>query len=195
MSSYCDGHDQECIKSAEESMHYEYPSQNTRVEDVYLEDFDPLAKKYLESFQTTILSGNLNKENGDVELISALSFIQDELREEINMKEDDKNKALAAGSVAIESAKLWTNVFSDQTHPLHTIKELPASASDAENLSNRRNLQEVDVIINLQAIPPESIPVIIFVDFMALVVFLFFPFPAIVASFLAYMDIVENTPN
>jgi len=191
MSSYCDGHDQECIKSAEESMHYEYPSQNTRVEDVYLEDFDPLAKKYLESFQTTILSGNLNKENGDVELISALSFIQDELREEINMKEDDKNKALAAGSVAIESAKLWTNVFSDQTHPLHTIKELPASASDAENLSNRRNLQIFDTT-NLQS---EDLEIIIFADFMGLIAFLFIPFPAIVASFITFLRVLAAANN
>jgi len=191
MSSFC--LDDECGSIARRNMLEEVPFHVKNVKEVYPENLDPRLKKYLESFESTIRSIDTHDAE---EVVAALSLIQDELRESPTINKDEKNLALAAGSVAIESTKLWSSVLSNPKHPLNKIKSRKLDNSVDQFFENSRNLQDVVIEINTGITQIQAVFVIL-VDFFTLILFLGFPFPSIMASFYSFVtadDIFSRAP-
>lgn len=140
------------------------------------EDFSPILKEYLESLRTTILSGKVG--NGE-EIINKLTMIQSKMQGDTTMNEEEKFIGVSATSVAIESTKLWSSVFSDAEHPLRGITKLN---------SHGRNLQVGETTIAGS---------VIVADVIGLLLFFGFPIGSIIASYLAYSGflIPSDTPS
>ena len=182
MSSFCDGN--ECIEGARRSVLEELPLDARSVEDVYSNNLDPKVKDYLGSFESAIRL--VNTKDVD-EVIDKLTLIQDKLRSDKSLKEEDKYLGLAAGSIAIESTKLWTSVFDDLDHPLRAIKN---AQSSSDNMFHNRHLEmdipENDVAVNVELERRPNIDLVILVDFLVTIAFFGVPFPAIFASLVAF---------
>ena len=191
MSSFCDGN--ECIEGARRSVLEELPLDARSVEDVYSNNLDPKVKDYLGSFESTIRL--VNTKDVD-EVIDKLTLIQDKLRSDKSLKEEDKYLGLAAGSIAIESTKLWTSVFDDLDHPLRAIKN---AQSSPDKMFQHRDLQidipDNDIVVNVELETRPNIDLVILVDVLAIIAFFGVPFPAILASLYAFFFVqIEIVP-
>ena len=127
------------------------------------EDFGPTLKEYLESVRSTILSGTAV--DGE-EMIDELTKIQSKIQGDSTMDEDEKFIGIAATSIAVESTKLWSSVFSDAEHPLRGI----------------RNVNSQDR--NLQTNPENETALVILADVLGLIFSFFNPIGSILASYL-----------
>jgi len=175
VSSYCE--DRACRRSVRKSAFEKVEFGKTHMRDAYPEDLDLTVKEHLESIESTIRSLDTQNEQ---EVIGGLTLLQDTLRETADIKESNKYVGLAAGSIAIESTKLWSSVLSNPDHPLNAAKE---ASSISGNLFHR-NLQDIEVQVELEQTPQNQL--IILFDVLGLVLFLGFPIPAIFASLYAF---------
>lgn len=178
VSSYCS--DEECIESSLELANSDFSIGVKKALEDFPEDIEDSIRDHLESIRLSILSLDDDEEVQDV--ISSLELIQKKLREDKNVEDDAKYLGLAAGSVAIESTKLWTSVHSDAHHPLHSIKR---------NGYSGRGLQDVEVEVNVD----DQTALIILADFVGLVAFLGIPLGAILASLYAFDVLSTRTPS
>lgn len=171
MASYCAS--ESCIESARQSTLLVNPLSILTVEEATAthDDLDPRVKQYLQSFESAIHL--LDTESRDT-VITEIMKVQDDVRANTDLNDKDKYLALAAGSVALESTRLWTDVQANSQHPLKTLKQGMEPIGD-------RHLQELDVSINIGGILLTVLSDVIF-----LILFLGLPFPAIIASFLIY---------
>jgi len=116
MSGYCDVEDSLCKSQAHKSTLTQFHAiQHGMPETDYPEDIDPAAKEAME--QALSLIYGLDEHNVD-DIVDALTQVQSDLE---SMKDDKGHLmgAIASLSVAIESTKLWHNVFTDPEHDLH----------------------------------------------------------------------------
>jgi len=178
VSSYCIG--RKCIRSVRRSALEKVQFGITHMKDAYPTGLDSTVKEHLESIETAVRSLDTH----DVEeVVGGLTMLQDVLRETPDIDDQDKSLGLAAGSMAIESTKLWTSVESDPNHPLRAIRDVTMYSG---NLFGRRYLQVYPNVGLEIELPSSSNNIgVILADTLALVIFLGFPIPAIFASLLA----------
>ena len=186
VASYCIGY--KCIRSVRKNAIAKFDFGITHMNEAYPEDYDPVVKEHLESIEALIRKVDYN---GVDEVVGGLELLQDDLRDKEGIAEEQKSVGLAAGSMAIESTKLWMSVDSDPNHPLRSVRGVQVFAEDPFD----RHLQvqfpfDFDISID---IPLQSGNAgVILADVLALIVFVGFPIPAIFASLLA--NIYFGTP-
>lgn len=175
-ASYCSN--DECI---EQTFSSAADHVNNGMIDPYTEfpeDFGPTLKEYLESVRSTILSGTIV--DGE-EMIDELMMIQSKMQDDSTMDEDEKFIGIAATSIAVESTKLWSSVFSDAEHPLRDIRTVN---------SQDRNLQTtIELNISREA------ALVIAADVFGLILTLGIPIGAILGSYLAYEELFPIPPK
>ena len=173
VSSFCDN--LKCVQSAYQAAMEETSLGISDLQDVYPNSFESSPVKYhLDKIESTIKSVDVSNAN---EVIKELKAIQALLREDISISIEDKHVGLAAGSVAIESTKLWTMVFRDPSHPLHVIQEV---STVSKSFFQHRKLQSI------QTSGGTDLSYTILADVIAIVAFLGIPFPSIFASLWAF---------
>jgi len=188
VASYCIGY--KCIRSVRRSAFERFNFGIRHMNEAYPEDYDPVVKEHLESIEALIRKVD---DDGVDEVVGGLVLLQDDLRDKEGIAEEQKSVGLAAGSMAIESTKLWMSVDSDPNHPLRSVRGVQAFAEDPFD----RHLQQLPFDFDIQfVIPTESGNVgVILADVLALIVFVGFPIPAIFASLLANIYFGTTPPT
>ena len=192
VASYCVGY--ECIRSVRRSAFEHFNLGIVHMNEAYPEDYDPVVKNHLESIETIIRKVD---DDGVDKVVAGLELLQDDLREKEGIAEEQKSVGLAAGSMAVESTKLWMSVDSDPNHPLRATRGVQ---NNFQNPFDRR-LQpgQLPFDFDIQfVIPNQSGNVgVILADVLALIIFVGFPIPAIFASLLAniFFATVSSVPT
>ena len=184
VSSFCDN--LKCVQSAYQAAMEEIPLGKSDLQDVSPDSFDSSPVKYhLYKIESTIKSID---ENNTDEVINELRTLQALLREDTSIRDEDKRMALAAGSVAIESTKLWTTVFRDPGHPLHVVQEV---STVSKSFFQHRKLQSI------QTSGGTDLSYTILADILTLIAFFGKPFPSIFASLwsFAISNVATSMPS
>jgi len=185
VSNFCDNYD--CIRQAYQGALEEIPFDVKRVHDIMPDNSNEM-NEFMQSFEKIIYS--VDEFNVD-EKLKEMEAIQAKLREDEILSPKEKYVGLAAGSVAMESTKLWTSVYRNPSHPLTNIR----TVSKSKRLFQHRSLQGVSVeFVGLDF----DLNFTIFADFASLIAFLGIPFPAIFASLWAYSisnNKQDNSPS
>jgi len=187
VSSYCVDHT--CIRNVYQSALEQVPLGAQSVEEVLPDGIDESVRVYLKSFESAIYE--VNTDNAE-DIIDEMEAIQAKLREDDTLDEKGKYLGLAAGSIAIESTKLWTNVFRDPSHPLNVVRK---ASKRSNSMFQRRRLQSI--VITTGGGQDSDLRFTIFADFATLIAFFGIPFPAIFASLwaLAVSRDQEESPS
>ena len=175
VASYCIGY--KCIRSVRKNAIAKFDFGITHMNEAYPEDYDPVVKEHLESIEALIRKVDYN---GVDEVVGGLELLQDDLRDKEGIAEEQKSVGLAAGSMAIESTKLWMSVDSDPNHPLRSVRDVQMFSNNPFD----RHLQDVDVQFEIDPSDPSNTNTIL-IDVITLVIFVGFPVPAIFASLFA----------
>lgn len=177
VSSYCVGTG--CIRQAYQAALQEIPLGARTVNEVLSETIDPGLVDYMQAYESLIYSVTLD--NVD-QVVEEMEVIQEKLREDETLEDDDKYLGLAAGSIAKESTRLWTDVSRDPNHPLRRVREALQTSKTKLQKDDRR-LQGISIEFTGLDF---DLSFTIFADFVTLIAFLGIPFPAIFASLWAY---------
>jgi len=140
-SSFCPKGDELCKNNAYKFTLEQFQDKKQLEEVEYPKNFDQRIKNAMDETLTVIS----NKDNLDIDsVVEKLTQLEDSMTEMKDIDENNRVVGLATVSVAIESAKLWHAVDSDETHPLHAMR-------GHFNKNNNRKLQNSIVRIDAVA--------------------------------------------
>lgn len=137
MTSYCGKGDDACVKNMAATTKNEFEKANEGKRPLPVTEDEKLSE-IIERIRTTIDS--INDENNDIDgVVSELESIRQEVT---NMKDTNDNlkaAVLSGISVAVESSKLWDEVYKNPEHVLHGLHDPTYYYADD---SERRRLDE-----------------------------------------------------
>jgi len=117
-ASFCPEGDHLCTANAYKATLNQFQSQGEPTEINYPSDFDDRIKSAMDETNTVIKS-SVDRDVDDV--VEELTQIQDKIEDMSDVNTSHQVVGLSAVSVAIESTKLWHQVYNDESHPLHSM--------------------------------------------------------------------------